>query len=200
MAGKERYVFELSKLFPITVVVAVFLFFFKEIVEFFKKRSEKTRKISAYKILIAEEMSKNAWTIFILRKAVDRLCDPALAVEVLKGSDGSTHVKTSKEKDYTTGIILPFHSSIFDKHIVDLAVVDKMFFLRVKETYQKIAETKAAINTILEICMNPVLNAARNVVVKDLVGLIDSAEVHIKETFTLCTGRQLDSHKPISFI
>jgi len=193
-------VFELSKLFPITVVVAISLFVFKEIVEFFKKRSEKKRKISAYKILIAEEMSKNAWTIFILRNVVDRLGDPALAVEVLKAADGSTHVKMSNENECTTSAILPFHSSIFDKHIVDLAVVDKIFFLRVKETYQKIAETRAAINTILEICINPVLNAARNVVVKDLVGLINSAEFHIKETFTLCTGRQLDSHKPISFI
>lgn len=192
--------FDLSKIFPITVVVAVFLFVIKEIVEFFKKRSEKARKISAYKILIAEEMAKNVWTIFILRKAVDRLGDPSLTVEVLRGSDGTIHVKTSKANDYATGIIPSFHSSIFDKHIVDLAVLDKMFFLRVKETYQKIAEIKVAIDSTLEICADPIYNLASSVVVKDLVGLINTSESQIKETYTLCTGHQLDFHKPISFI
>ncbi|MGF6207637.1 hypothetical protein [Pseudomonas frederiksbergensis] len=191
---------ELSKLFPITVVVAIFLFLIKEVFEFFKKKSEKSRKISAYKILIAEEMSKNAWTIFILREVIKRLRDSTLSVEVLKAPDGSTHVKTSKGDDYTTGIVLPFHSSIFDKHIVDLAVLDKVFFLRMKDTYQKIAEAKVSITTTLEICKDFRCNLVSNVVLDNLVAVINAAEVQVKETFTLCTGKQLDSHKPISFI
>lgn len=69
-----------------------------------------------------------------------------------------------------------------------------------KDTYQKIAEAKVSITTTLEICKDFRCNLVSNVVLDNLVAVINAAEVKVKETFTLCTGKQLDSHKPISFI
>ena len=48
----------LSNALPLTVVAAILLFLVKEIVELFKKVREKSRKISAYKGLLAEELLK----------------------------------------------------------------------------------------------------------------------------------------------
>ncbi|MDZ3825873.1 hypothetical protein [Pseudomonas monsensis] len=143
---------ELGKVLPITVVAAIILFFIKEVFEFFKKRAEKKRKVSAYKILLAEEMAKNSWSIFGLRRIVERLQDHSLVHEVIRGADGACHLKSSRDEEVVKGIVLPFHSSIFDKHIVDLAVIDKKFFTQLRDTYQAIADAKVSRSTMLEMC------------------------------------------------
>lgn len=70
---------------------------------------------------------------------------------MIRGS-GACHLKSSRDEEKVKGIVLPFHSSIFDKHIVDLAVIDKKFFTQLRDTYQAIADAKVSRSTMLEMC------------------------------------------------
>lgn len=49
---------KIDSILPVSVLAAVVLFIVKEVVEFFKRFSERKRKISAYKILLCEELEK----------------------------------------------------------------------------------------------------------------------------------------------
>jgi hypothetical protein len=191
---------ELGRLLPITVVAAIILFFTKEFFEFFKKRAEKKRKLSAYKVLIAEEMAKNSFSIFGLRRIVERLQDNSWVHEVIRGSNGACHLKSSRGEEKVKGIVLPFHSSIFDKHIVDLAVIDKQFFAQLRDTYQAIADAKVSRSTMLEMCEDPNLEFFLGSYLQGVVTVFDAAETQIKTTFETCTGKVLDAHKHTSFV
>lgn len=126
---------------PLTVVFAIVLFFTKEGIEFFKRRSERRRKVAAYKMLLAEESMKNAFTIKTLSSVFWALVDPDLeSLKVSKKSNGQLAAEFSFPYGSRGGSVIPVvHTAIFDKSIVDLAVIDKEFFFIAKDAYEDLA-------------------------------------------------------------
>jgi hypothetical protein len=194
------HVLVLSNVFPITVIAAIVLFVFKEIVELIKRSREKARKISAYKILIAEEMLKNAWALIPLRMAMEKLDDLKRQVSIIHNSDGSCHLLTSSSDEQSKLYIQPFYSAIFDKYLVDIAVIDKSFFSKIMVTYQSIAEARVGRATLFELSADPVHDFSRQLYIAGLRNTLAVAEDSIKQTYSLCTGKELNAHKQTSFI
>ena len=64
---------DLGEYLPATVVVTILLFLIKEFLECLRKRSERIRKISAIKILIAEELERNHWALVSMFRVLNIL-------------------------------------------------------------------------------------------------------------------------------
>ncbi len=76
---------------PATVIVAIILFFVKELLEVNRRRKANARKRLAIRRLVADEIERNNWTIKRLREGISEL---EQATEELKG----TKPKSLEEK------------------------------------------------------------------------------------------------------
>jgi hypothetical protein len=186
---------------PVTVVSAIGLFFLKEVVEFFKKRSERLRKIKAYKILISEELLKNAWTIRQLRELMREIDDEVFErLAFTKAATGEFRVIVHRIYGRPHSTILPVvHTSIFDKAVVEVAAIDSALFEMAKETYGFLAEIRHVRDSILNFAENEsIAHFVKGLPLYAKIKL-DEAEASSKSLFKLCTGDQMAEPKIRSF-
>ncbi|EPF66260.1 Prophage PssSM-02, Orf12 [Pseudomonas syringae pv. syringae SM] len=184
---------------PVTVLCAIGLFVTKEIVEHLKKRSEKTRKVEAYKTLIAEECMKNAWVLKSLRSHIRFLEDPQLqSVRVESTSYGDILVHVYDKDSRGGSPIVDAHTAVFEKTVVDLAVIDSVLFSRAKDAYEALAEVTNCLSQLREFAgKNDLLHLSG--LAEYSKEVVDTAENDLKSLFKFCTGKEL-SHKVRSFI
>lgn len=80
--------------------------------KFFRKRSERMRKISAIKILLAEELERNHWALVsmfrvlnILKEAFQKYPRAVFWLHIAR--DGSEHfrIKEKPEDEYSSGCV-----------------------------------------------------------------------------------------------
>ncbi|MEE4694767.1 hypothetical protein [Pseudomonas alliivorans] len=184
---------------PVTVLCAIGLFVTKEVVEHLKKRAEKKRKVEAYKTLIAEECMKNAWALKSLRSQIRAFEDPNIrSVRVESTSYGDILVTVYDHESWGGSPIVDVHSAIFEKTVVDLAVIDAVLFSHAKDAYESLAEVTNCLSQLREFAgKNDLLHLdGLASYAKDVVNDADSA---LKSLFKFCTGKAL-SHKIRSFI
>lgn len=184
---------------PVTVLCAIGLFVTKEGAEFFKKRAEKKRKITAYKSLIAEECMKNAWALKSLRSHVKALGDPCLGRVLLQATSYGDILTHLYEDDSGGGApIVDVHSKIFEKAVVDIAVIDSELFSYSKVAYEALAEVTNCLNQLREFSRkNDLMHLKR--LADYSSDVLDIAEADLKSLFIFCTGKEL-SPKVRSFI
>lgn len=133
---------------PITALVAIVMFLCKETLEFFRKRRERKRKISAIKILLSEEIEKNHWALKQMFSAMQTLKDipefyPRSEVRLLVTRNGVEHFRVKKEPgdDYESGHPIPkFTFSMYEKLLPSLAELDSCLFEVIKCAYEELIE------------------------------------------------------------
>lgn len=185
---------------PLTVVSAISLFFVKEVSELIKKRSEKKRKITAYKILIAEELLKNAWTIKLYRDVFSKVGGLGFNnLRYEKKASGDERLTLSHNAGSVSVILSHVHTAIFDRSVVEIAALDRKFFELAKGAYQSLAEIKFLRSMIINFADDQENSG-------HIDGLqvwgnqkLDDAETTIGELYRLCTGYEMNSHKVRSF-
>ncbi|WP_164352753.1 hypothetical protein [Pseudomonas viridiflava] len=191
----------MENLLPVTVVSAIALFFLKEIVEFFKKKSERERKINAYKVLVSEELLKNAWTIKQLRDFSREIQDDVFEkMTFSKNARGEFRILIYREYCEPRSVALPVvHTAIFDKAVVDIAALDSRLFQMSRDFYEHLAEVKHIRDSILNF-------AEDESMAKFIKGLpsyanskLDDAEASSKALFKWCTGKEMERPKLRSF-
>lgn len=184
---------------PVTVLSAIGLFITKEIVEIFKRRGEKKRKITAYKSLIAEECMKNAWTLKSLGSHVRSLSDPDLCKVVLESTSYGDILMCVHDAGSGGGSpIVDVHSKIFEKTVVDMAVIDSELFTHCKNAYEELANVTNCLNQLREFSgKNDLLHLKGLAAYSKSV--LEAAELDLQVLFKFCTGKEL-SHKVRSFI
>ncbi|MFP3924611.1 hypothetical protein [Pseudomonas sp. W5-36] len=132
-----------EKILPVTVIAALALFLIKEVIEFFKRRAERQRKITAYKLLLLEELRKNAWTVSSLKDMCSLISHPKLTeISYYKSSAGSEKIRFHISTLPETNTLWPVHTAVFEKLYVGLAEIDQDLFKDVSELYEKLAEVK----------------------------------------------------------
>jgi len=184
---------------PVTVLCAVGLFITKEAVEHFKKRAEKERKVTAYKSLVAEECMKNAWVLKSLRSHVRSLGDPDLRKVVLEPTSYGDVLMCLHDQDSGGGSpIVDVHSKIFEKTVVDMAVIDSKLFSHAKVAYESLANVTNCLNQLREFASKNDLMHLHGLA-EYTKGVLDEAEADLKVLFKFCTNKEL-SHKIRSFI
>ncbi|WP_397448702.1 hypothetical protein [Pseudomonas sp. NA-150] len=191
----------MTSLFPLTATIAICIFIAKELIEFGKRRNEKLRKIAAYKVLVAEELLKNAWSIRSMREVLAALQDRFDKVLLEKTFSGSSYIVVERMNGKQSAPLWPFHFSIFDRAVIDLAVLDKDFFESVKATYLALATVKHARTVLMDMCNDDhSLSDHLHSFVDYAVSQMDVAEARIKVTYKDCTGMELDRQKLVSFM
>lgn len=186
---------------PITVVSAIGLFFLKEIVEYFKKRAERGRKITAYKILISEELSKNAWTIRKLKEFMREIDDDVFqGLAYVKNALGEFQIQVHRQYGEPGSLNLPtVHTAIFDKAVVDIAAIDSNFFEMARNAYEHLAEVKHIRNSILNFAEDKSIELFLKGLPSYANSRLDEAEASSKILFKWCTGKEMDKPKLRSF-
>lgn len=195
----SEFIKAVDSVLPVTVVSAIGLFLIKEVRESFKKKAEKKRIISAYKMLIAEEAMKNAWTIKTLRSAFRIISDELFVraeCEIAEG--GAILIDFHTEVSNGGSSLSIVHTSLFDSVIVDLAVTDSGFFAAATRSYEALAE--------VEHCRGQIYQFIKDDEMHHLIGLADyaasklaEAEDELKKLYWFCTGKDL-THKIRSFV
>lgn len=128
------------------------LFALKETIEFFKRRGERQRKITAYKQLILEELRKNAWTVDSLKEMCRLIAEPDFtAMSYYKSPAGTERIRFNIKKLSESNTLCPVHTSVFEKVYVGLAETDKDLFAAVSRVYEKLAEANHVRNHFINL-------------------------------------------------
>lgn len=125
-------------LIPLGVLVAVLIFFLKEILEFNKRKLERRRKIRACKNLLSNELRLNLW---VHNKFVDIISNiknekhlEAKFLYLKRGIDDC--ILTEVEGKSTFGCPIPMvHDKFHEKLIVNIAEVDGHLFGLTQASY-----------------------------------------------------------------
>lgn len=140
---------------PITVVGAVVIFVLKEVLDIFKKKTERQRKISAYKTLIIEELRKNLWSVKHLDGVLAQLADPDMTgVKLSKLGSGSLKISIRSDRSTGSSPLWPIHASVFEKVFIGLAETDAALFSSVSGVYEELAEVKHVRDSLIEYVEN----------------------------------------------
>lgn len=191
----------LSNALPLTVVAAILLFLVKEIVELFKKVREKSRKISAYKGLLAEELLKNAWSLKALKRLCSELQNPELKeIEYKKSASGTERVIVRTTEGEQVVFFWKIHSAAFEKIMTDLAVSNSKLFESAAEVYSLLAEVKHVRESIIDFSE---FEMPRHMV-KGLGDYgndrLSEADAAVRAAYKAYTGNELVGHKLRSYL
>ncbi|MBP0943129.1 hypothetical protein V2K16_22900 [Pseudomonas alliivorans] len=191
-----------SSIFPVTVICAIFLFFIKEAVELSKRAAERKRKISAYKTLIAEELKKNAWTIQTMKEKCSEINkDDFERMTYSKEPSGNETVQIwFSGGTVGSSLLWQVHTGIFDKSIVDLAVIDKGLFDAAKETYQHLAEVRHIRGYFSDLTEQDSMRGFIKGFADYGLSTLDEASNSLSALYFKCTGEVLDEHKLRSYL
>lgn len=191
----------LKDFLPITVVCAVLIFVLKETLDVFKKKTERQRKISAYKHLILEELRKNAWSVKHLKGVMSELADPELkSVEISKLSSGGLKIAIRSEGSWGSSPLWPIHTSVFEKIFIGLAETDAEIFSAVSQAYEELAEVKHVRDSLIEFSENPDHPGGWEIFAEYGKDVIKDCEAAMTKLCTQITGKPLEGFKLRSYI
>lgn len=191
----------LKDFLPITVVCAVLIFLLKEILDVFKKKTERQRKISAYKLLILEELRKNAWSVKHLKGVMSELSDPDLkSVKISKLSSGGLKIAIHTEGSWGSSPLWPIHTSVFEKIFIGLAETDAEIFSAVSQAYEDLAEVKHVRDSLIEFSESPDHPGGWESFAEYGEDVIKDCEAAMNKLCTQITGKPLEGFKLRSYI
>lgn len=191
----------LSEYLPVTVVAAISLFLIKEIVEFFKRKGEKKRKLDALKSLMSEELLVNAAALKFLRRLCSAInVEDIRGVEYKKTSSGTERVIVLTSEKTSVNYFWKLRTAVFEKVMTELAALDGALFPVVAEAYAKINEVKHVRESIIDF--------SELEMPKHLIrGLgdygknqIDDAVLLTEQAYKKLTGNELTQTKIRSFV
>jgi len=197
---------DLGEYLPATVVIAILLFLVKEFLEFFRKRSERMRKISAIKILLAEELERNYWALVSMFRILNTLKEafqlyPRAVFWLHIARDGSEHfrMKEKPEDEYSSGCVIPKYCTVmYERLLPALAELDKSLFEVVRKTYEAIIELNHYRQILTDFLAGEDLAPYRDMTKHFLNDLADEKDDYYKilsEGYKALTGKDLESWK-----
>ena len=133
---------------PVTVVAAILIFLIKELLELRRRKKERTRKLNAVKLLLAEEIEKNHWVHRSFFSALSHLQEaeevfPHAKFRLHVSRNGTEHLRMKREPDeeFESGQWIPkFHDEQYKKLLPTLAELDEGLFKQINIAYSELAE------------------------------------------------------------
>ncbi len=193
-------------LLPATVVVAIALFALREFFDFYKKRSDKKRNIEAIKLLIADEIEKNHWSLVSMFRILSELKEDfekeKNTIHYLHiARNGSEHFRSKEdpEDEYSSGQAIPkFHTSMYERLIPDIAALDKKLFLSIHSTYEEIIELTHYRDTMIDYLAGEELSPSPELTklfLSDFADEKDDYYEHLNKTYRLIKNKKLIAWK-----
>ena len=155
-----RYINDIASgkadLLPIPVFFAVVLFFLREMLDLIKNRQIRLRKLSAYKLLIAEELELNHGSYHSLKSIFEELentkdeWDGAYYEAKFKES-GNLYVHVTLDGDLK--MASPARQASLKQHdqlLVSIAEIDNEFYIKLRKAYLKVVELEHLYNSLIK--------------------------------------------------
>ncbi len=194
----------IKEFIPVSVVVALFLFIVRELLDFFKKRQEKNREINTYKALISEEIRQNYFALKLLNKVLKVIVKfnnknvETIHCNVHTDRYGGEYVFVDlgegPGKRKVSMRLSTFSTDFFDAHIKDLAKLDEKLYDSVKQTYEEIRVWKTIRNDLVCYLANEIedvralyLNFNLRMLQQDMGANFEK----LKDTHVLLTGMEI---------
>lgn len=182
----------LQPLVPITVIVAVVLFLFKEALEWIKRRRADARKLGAIKRIVARDLEVNAWVVRCYRDALNAMemldIGATEHMRIYSRSSGrSRHEHWEGDDAIRSGGFFPTPvTNNVEKYLLDAATLDQKLLQHMEATATSLAELDHIRMSTIEQLDEPVhrpgfVNYAR-LELKDI-------EADLTELYRYCTGK-----------
>ena len=191
----------LNSILPITVVAAIVLFVIKEVVEFIKRILERRRKISAYKVLLSEELAKNSSALGFLKRICNEINDgEVLDVSYKKTSSGTDRLTVRSASGSSNLYFWTLHSSVFERLVAELAAADRDLFTPVSKAYAKISEVKHVRESIIDFTELDMPKHLFQGLGSYGIARIDDAVSAVSEAYLKLSGKELTDVKLRSYV
>lgn len=192
----------LQQIAPLTVVTAIALFVAKEVTEGIRRYKSRSRKASAIRILLVEEIERNNYSIHSLRHILRGTqgwaeLDPRVTFSLRTDASGRLHYRRNEsDGGYAQSPMPNVHRKHFDRFLPDLAEVDSELFEQARKGYEKLAELDHIRNSLIA------LLAEKDLGDRDLEGfsqyalhVIQDVEMGLGSLYTFCTGNSLEKKR-----
>lgn len=193
----------LPSILPITVVAAIILFVTKEVFEFFRRRSERYRRLSAIKLLLAEEIEKNHWAHDSMFRALEDIKElseifPGAEYRLHVARNGTEHIRVRRQSgdDFESNHWVPiFHDEQYKKLLPSLAELDKELFALINSAYSELADLSHYRDILIEFVAGdespPGVEATKSFLA-DFADERDDYFADLNEAYVALTGKKLE--------
>jgi hypothetical protein len=189
---------------PLTVLVAIILFFLKEVLEGVRRYRGDRRKKAALRRLLARECELNHWTIKTIRRIVKKIRDESEDGErtefiflFLKSGKVSFRTKHA-DYEYKDGFPLgEIHRDVMSKYLLEVAMLDSKLSDVLQKAYNAVADLEHVRNSLIYF-VDPE-DEQDQMHLESFVGYASDALVDIFESLNKlhieCAGGELATHR-----
>ncbi|GHB76185.1 hypothetical protein GCM10008107_27060 [Psychrosphaera saromensis] len=190
-----------SSVLPITVIVAISLFVIKEAVELYRRIMANRHKIAAIKKLLSSEIEKNNWVVKSLQRHLNGIQDGWYKSEYIIANTYPKGVRLEEKRSDGGGggsPIFEVSTSVFDKIVFELPVLDADLFALAETAYEGVAEIKHITDSLIENITNKVNHISPDFMIAFCEYALDelnNSHTSLCSLYLKCTGNELTSHK-----
>ena len=185
---------------PATVIVAIVLFFVKELLEANRRRKANARKRLAIRRLIADEIERNNWTIKRLRNGISELehaiDEPKSILSIRTGVLGERYLRHEiSGKLHSEFPIGKVHSEALSGSLLELAMIDEQIFDKALEASDATKELDHVLKSMIELVSNAAGPIVDDGFSEYALKEIANCEKTLSDFYKNITGRNLEGHR-----
>ncbi|HQY74224.1 MAG TPA: hypothetical protein PLK44_10955 [Aestuariivirga sp.] len=185
---------------PATVIVAIILFFVKELLEVNRRRKANARKRLAIRRLVADEIERNNWTIKRLREGISELEQatevPGSIFSIRTGVLGERyfrHEMTGElHHEFPIGKV---HSEELSGSLLELAMIDEQIFDKALEASDATKELDHVLKSMIELVSSKGGSVYYEGFTDYARNEIADCEKTLTDFYRTITGRKLEEHR-----
>ena len=149
-----EFLISAGRLLPVTVVGAIILFILREVIEGIRRKRSNSRKRTAIRRLIADEIERNNWTIKSMRHMIGTIelaiKYPETSLEISSGVRGELYLRHNQGgKGYSQSPFGKVHSVALSANLLSLAEIDQPIFDEALEVSDALKELDHVLNLSL---------------------------------------------------
>ncbi len=191
-----------SGLIPASAVVAIILFFTKEILESNRKKKAKKNEIDALKQIVARECELN-WKLkseiveicsyFEPYEDNGQVCPFLLSLELSPSGKTRYYIKGGQE-GLNSGLLSEYRTAIIEKHMLDVAKADAIFYQKLESAYETALLLKHLRDSMVDKKQTEEFVKVENIMVGFsgyALAEIKLNNKHLQDLYVYCSGKQL---------
>lgn len=178
---------------PIAVIVAIFIFAAKEVLEFLRRLRLNGRKMHAIKRFLAIECERNGYAIENLIqqvRAVDEAHKNSWPISIEKKENESTRLTIrAVGEGFSSSVVRPIHTETARQYLFEIASLNKTIFEMMEKTLDTLVEAKHVRDSLIEYVSNEPEHLGGFSYYA--IGELDDALDNVRQLYFKCTNEAL---------
>jgi hypothetical protein len=173
----------------------------KEVVELWRRVMADKRKISAIKKLLSSEIEKNSWVVKSLKQHLKGIQDNwhISDYKVVNAYPSKCRIEVKRNDGGGGGSpIYEVSTTVFDKIVFELPVLDSSLFQLAQKAYESVAEIKHVSDSLVEHILTKEEHISPDFIIsfcQYALEELDDSHQCLADLYKKCTGNELTSHK-----